>query len=156
MVPGWKSLLLVKTHLTVSPGSSLNVAVRVDRFPVLGLALLPSLQTMEVRAKRIGDGSASVEVYVPGTRLETVIVPLSAIVPAAVPVKVKLPGAPLGFVCFSTMIVPRLVLVKVQMTFSPGSSAMLAVRVPKLVVPLVSLQVNPVRSQPITVPSVTE
>jgi hypothetical protein len=37
----------------------------------------------------------------------------------AVPVKV--PGAPSGFVYFSTMFVPRFVLVKVQMTLSPGS-----------------------------------
>src|SRR4051794_8435884 len=40
--------------------------------------------------------------------------------PAASPVKVNWPAAPSGLVCFSTMIVPRLVLVKVQVTVSPA------------------------------------
>ena len=57
----------------------------------------------------------------PGTRSSTTICSPSLSEPAASPVKVKSPAAPSGEVCFSTMIVPRLVLVKTQVTVSPGS-----------------------------------
>ena len=74
--------------------------------------------------------------------------PPSPIEPAASPVKVKLPAAPSGTVCFSTMIVPRFVLVKVQVTVSPGATLNVAVRAPTEPVELASSQTTDVRSQP--------
>src|SRR5207249_8792356 len=100
IVPRWR---LVNVQVTVSPGSSLNVAVRVARLTVLAVALAPSLHEMPVRSNA-GAGFVSVDVYVPGTRLPTVMVPPSLIVPAASPVNVKLPDAPTGLVTFLTMI----------------------------------------------------
>ena len=58
IVPRWT---FVKTHVTVSPGSSWKVAVRVPTLPVLGVALASSLQTIAPRSK-FGAGSVSVEV----------------------------------------------------------------------------------------------
>ena len=78
---------------------------------------------------------------------------MSEIVPAAVPVKVKLPGAPLGSVCFSTMIEPRFVFVKTHVTVSPGSSSMLA---GVSVSPMELEQITGARSQPAGTVSVTE
>src|SRR5689334_21809141 len=111
--------VFVNVHFTVSPGSSLNVAVRVPTLLVLGVVLAPSSQEMLVRSKP-GVGSLSIEVYVPGARLFTTIWPPSEMEPAASPVNVKLPAAPSGLVCFSTMILPRLVFVKVHVTTSPA------------------------------------
>ena len=69
--------------------------------------------------------------------------------PAAVPVKVKLPAAPSGLVCFSTMIVPRLVLVNVQVIVSPGCRLMAVTGLP-------SEHVALVRSHPVSGSSLTE
>ena len=66
--------------------------------------------------------SASVDVYVPGTRSETTIWPPSPIEPATAPLNEKLPDALSGAVCFSTMIVARFVFVKMQVTVSPACS----------------------------------
>ena len=63
--------------------------------------------------------------------------------------KVKLPWAWSGLVCFSTMIVPRLVFVKVQVTVSPADSSISSGS-------LWSEQVAEVRSQPSGVSSETE
>src|SRR6185503_17129824 len=57
-------------------------------------------------------------------RLPTGILPPSPIVPAAVPVNVKLPAAPSGSVCFSTINLARLVLVKVQVVVLPAWTVM--------------------------------
>ena len=54
---------------------------------------------------------------------------------------VKFPAAPSGLVCFSTMIVPRLVFVKVQVMVSPGPTSTLLGASPLS-------QVALVRSQP--------
>ena len=78
-----------------------KLAVRVVVFPVEPVLS----QTIEVSSDP-GVGSASVDVYVPGSRPGTTICPLSPIAPAAVPLNVKLPAAPSGMVCFSTMRVP--------------------------------------------------
>src|SRR4051812_50206920 len=69
--------------------------------------------------------------------------------PAASPVKVNWPEAPSGLVCFSTMIVPRLVLVKVQVTVSPAPSTIAVTGLP-------SVHEVPVRSQPARASSATE
>src|SRR5436189_227321 len=82
--------LLVNVQVTVSPGSSLKDTVRVIRLTVLAIALAPSSQDSPDRSK-LGVGSDSVDVYVPGARLGTVIEPPSPIVPAASPVNAKLP-----------------------------------------------------------------
>ena len=49
----------VKTHFTVSPGSTLKVAVPVAMLPVLGVALAPSLQVIDFSSQSVG--TASVE-----------------------------------------------------------------------------------------------
>ena len=54
-------LVLVNVHLTVSPASSLNVAVRSATLTVLGCELWPSSQSMAVRSNG-GAGLVSVEV----------------------------------------------------------------------------------------------
>src|SRR3990172_8273757 len=90
----------VNVQRTVSPASTRKVAVRVPRFP----DEFASLHEIEVRLKPAVD--ASVDVYVPGASPLTTIWPLSPIEPAASPMKLKLPAAPFGAVCFSTMIVP--------------------------------------------------
>ena len=90
----------VNVHRTVSPASTRNVAVRVPRSP----EEFASSHEIKVRLKPSAD--ASVDVYVPGARPPTTIWPLSPIEPAASPLKLKLPAAPFGVVCFSTMIVP--------------------------------------------------
>src|SRR3954469_11345793 len=69
--------------------------------------------------------------------------------PAASPVKVNWPAAPSGLVCFSTMIVPRLVLVKVQVTVSPAARTIPLTGLP-------SVHEVPVRSQPARAGSATE
>src|SRR5204863_441983 len=96
-------------------------------------ALAPSSHESPDRSK-LGVGSDSVDVYVPGARLGTVMVPPSLIVPEASPVKAKLPAAPTGLVAFLTTIVPRWRLVNVHVTVSPGSSLKVAVRVARLTV----------------------
>ena len=115
----------VKTQVTVSPASTLNVAVEVSRLPLLGVALWPSSQTMAPRS-HASPGSASVVVYGPGSSPESEIEPPSPTEPARSPLNEKLPAAPLGEVCFSTMIRPSWVFVKVQVTVSPGASAIAA------------------------------
>src|SRR3954453_4489790 len=69
--------------------------------------------------------------------------------PAASPVKVNWAAAPSGLVCFSTMIVPRLVLVKVQVTVSPAPRTIPLTGLP-------SVHEVPVRSQPARASSATE
>src|SRR3954462_4143361 len=69
--------------------------------------------------------------------------------PAASPVKVNWPAAPSGLVCFSTMIVPRLVLVKVQVTVSPAPRTTPLTGLP-------SVHEVPVRSHPARASSATE
>src|SRR4051812_50145780 len=69
--------------------------------------------------------------------------------PAASPVKVNWPEAPSGLVCFSTMIVPRLVFVKVQVTVSPAPRTIPLTGLP-------SVHEVPVRSQPARASSATE
>ena len=59
--------------------------------------------------------------------------------PSAWLVNAKAPSPPVAF--FTTVRLPRFVLVKVQVTFSPGARSMLAGLLP-------SEQVAPVRSQP--------
>ncbi len=125
---GVDSSRLVNVHFTTSSESSLNVAVADPTLPELGFALSASSQMIELRLKPAGR-SISVEVYVPTGRLVTTICPLSEILPAASPEKVKSSATPPGIVCFSTMIVPALVLVKVHLTASPGSTLNVAVRV---------------------------
>ena len=93
--------VFVKVHFTVSPEATTKVAVRVLVLTVESV----SSQTIEVSSDP-GVGSASDDVYVPGSRPGTTICPLSPIAPAAVPLNVKLPAAPSGMVCFSTMRVP--------------------------------------------------
>src|SRR3970040_169025 len=109
------SFAFVKVHFTVSPASSRNVAVRELRLP----DEFASLQKIDVRLHPWA--SASVEVYVPGARPVTTIWPLSPIEPAASPLKLKLPAALFGLACFSTMIWPSFVLVKVHFNVSPAS-----------------------------------
>src|SRR5690349_52656 len=92
---------LLNVQVIVSPGSSLNVAVEPD--VVLAVRLAPSSHEMLVRSQPVL--ADSVEVYVPGTRLDVVMVCPSLIVPAFVPVKVK-PVPPAGSVTFLVMIVP--------------------------------------------------
>jgi hypothetical protein len=103
---GVLSSRLVNVHFTTSSASSLNVAVADPTLPELAFALLASSQTIELRLKPAGR-STSVDVYVPTWRLVTTICPLSEMLPEAVPLKSKLPAAPPGMVCFSTMIEPR-------------------------------------------------
>src|SRR4051794_1654371 len=143
-------LVLVKVHLTVSPASRWKPAVRVPTLPVL----FASSQSMLDRSNG-GGGSASVEVYVPGSRLSPTICPPSPIEPAASPVKVNEPAEPSGRVCFSTMILPSLVFVNVQVTVSLASTLMEALRVPVSTVLLASLQSRLVSFHPAVVPSVT-
>src|SRR3990170_3659707 len=111
------SVPLAVTVLTceVPPASSRNVAVRELRLP----DEFASLQEIDVRLHPWA--SASVEVYVPGARPVTTIWPLSPIEPAASPLKLKLPAALFGLVCFSTRIVPSFVFVKTHVTVSPAS-----------------------------------
>ena len=65
--PTGAGLRLVKVHFTVSPASSVNVAVRVPRAPVE----LASLHEIAVRIQP--SVMASVDVYVPGRRFGTTI-----------------------------------------------------------------------------------
>jgi hypothetical protein len=51
---------LVNVHVTVSPGSSLKVAVAVPTSPLLGVRLAPSSHWMAVRSQVAG--TVSVEV----------------------------------------------------------------------------------------------
>ena len=115
---GVVSSRLVNTHFTTSSAPSLNVAVRVATLPVLS----SSSQSIELSSKGEGE-SASVDVYSPATRSLTTICPLSARLPAASPLKLKVAAAPPGMVCFSTMIVPRGAssLVTVQVFVSPAA-----------------------------------
>src|SRR3990170_3226679 len=117
LIEPWPSFALVKVHFTVSPASSENVAVRLPRLPVE----FASLHEIEVKLQP--SASASVDVYVPGTRFGTTICPLSPIDPAASPLKPKLPAAPFGLVCFSTMITASFSFVKTHVTVSPAASA---------------------------------
>ena len=91
--------MFVNVHVTVSPAATTNVAVAP--VPVL----LLSSHKIDVRSQPAG--TVSVEVYVPGPRLLTVMLWPSLIEPAASPVKVKLPAVWSGSVSFLTMIVPR-------------------------------------------------
>src|SRR3990172_10778587 len=111
LVTSMLNLALVNVHFTVSPGSILKVAVRAPISVVLGVRELPSSQERLIR-ENAGDGSVSTAVKVPGTKFVTTICPLSEMIPAAVPVKVKLPREASGLVCFSTIMIPLLVLVK--------------------------------------------
>ena len=107
-----------KMHFTVSPASSWKVAVKPAP------ELLVSSHVIEVRSQPTG--TVSVEVYVPGRRLLTTICCPSEMLPAALPLKVKVCRSPSGTVCFSTMIFPSFVSLKVQVMSSPGETAMLA------------------------------
>jgi len=88
---------LVNTHLTVSPGVTLKVAVRLPTSPVES----ESSQTI-VFSDQFEPGSLSVDVYVPACSFVTEMVPPSEIVPDALPVNVNVSAAPSGSVCFST------------------------------------------------------
>ena len=65
--PAGAGLRFVKVHFTVSPASSVNVAVRVPSAPVE----LASLHAIEVSSQP--SMTASVDVYVPGRRFGTTI-----------------------------------------------------------------------------------
>jgi hypothetical protein len=75
--------------------------------------------------------------------------------PVTSPVKVNEPAAPSGRVCFSTMILPSLVFVNVQVTVSLAPTLIDALRVSVSVVLSLSSQSRSVSFQPPTVPSVT-
>ena len=64
--------------------------------------------------------------------------------------KMKSPATSSGLVCFSTMIVPSLVFVYVQVTCSDAETFRLARPVARSTVPLVSLQTRLVSFQPAT------
>src|SRR6188508_2115608 len=130
-------LTLTNVHLMVSPAARRKVALRVATSP--SLLLVGSSQEIEPRSNG-GAGSFSVEVYVPGSRLSTTICSPSWRVPAASPVKTKLPAEPSGSVCFSTMILPSLVLVYLQVTCSLAATLIVATPVSALPVESSSLQ----------------
>ncbi len=79
------SLVLVNTQVTVSPGSTLKVAVAVAVLPVDGVTDAASSQATSVSAHPAG--TVSVELYVPGSKPPTTMVSPSAIDPAASPAK---------------------------------------------------------------------
>src|SRR5207247_5300775 len=93
-------LVLVKVQVTVSPASTLKVAVAVPTLPVL----LASSQLMLVRAQPAG--TVSVEVYWPGATLAVIVPLLVEIAPEGVPEQVKVPVPPT--ITFLTMTAARL------------------------------------------------
>src|SRR5207237_614032 len=70
--------VFVYVQVTVSPGSRFQVTTRVATLPALGAELPPSSHAIPVTSQPVR--ADSVEVYVPGFRLDTVIVPPSPIV----------------------------------------------------------------------------
>src|SRR5919204_974889 len=115
------SLVLVYVHTTSSPGSTLNVAVAPSL--VDGVAESPSSHVMPVSFQCAW--ACSVNEYVPGeTSCASEVVPdcrLSMFVtPSDVVWKSNVPSPP--SVIFLIATEPRLTLVNVQTTCSPGST----------------------------------
>jgi len=105
---------LVNVQVTSSPGSTLKVATPVPVSPELS----PSSHVISVKSQP--DGTVSVESYCPGATSCVAVWP-SVREPDTSPVKVNDCGSPSGRVCFSMVIEPSLVFVKVQVTVSPAA-----------------------------------